>query len=114
MKKLAEVLAQLEYLSKGDQVVLRRVWGVGTTVCKWDDETENSAYPVPFREVLEVIRAEDQWFYDVDVSLPHGQFRFGVFDSSFAYLEGPDEMVQSVGEFFPEEKSLSGTLPFSE
>ncbi|QDG51937.1 hypothetical protein FIV42_14675 [Persicimonas caeni] len=109
---MADALIELDYLSTSDQVELRRVWGVGDTVCEWEEATERCPLSLPFWEVLEVIRDESQWFYDLDVSLASRHFRFGVFDSSFVYIEGPDRMVQSLTRFFPGEESFSGALPF--
>lgn len=77
-------------------------YGHGERVCALEDEVEEKGSVVLSGQALMSLPEgdDDEWFEDIDVEVESLALRFGRFDSSFLYVEGPEALVRAVAAHF--------------
>lgn len=82
---------------------IRRSDGFGQQICKWDDQLDDSdQIEVESRQLVELLSAGDEIFYNLDAIVTDGQMsvRFGLHDSSALFVECAADQCDAVTSGF--------------
>jgi uncharacterized membrane protein YbaN (DUF454 family) len=89
----------LERLSPPYRVWLLRSEGYGVTVNDWNKELDSvDRLPIQPNQLLVVSNGTEEWFYNLDVLVESsvGSLVFGLHDSTAMYVQGPEQLVESI------------------
>lgn len=106
MFPLLRLLRRVQEVSSSriEFVKIWRAWGCGEHVADWADATDalprDERLSVPFELFERVAEKEDEWFYDVDLFVDGMNVRFGVFDSSYMFVEATPEVAEQIIKVF--------------
>ncbi len=92
--------ARLPALQNALLRVGRGAWGYGPMVCSLEDDLLSSTeVTIKFQELRNAL-ARGEYFYDVQLTAEAVRVRFGVVDSAWLFVEGQDELIESIGAEF--------------
>ncbi len=92
-------------------LVVSMASGYGLRVNDLDDATEGgSEVTVSLSELMEIIDAEDEWFYELRVRDANRAFAFGIVDSTAVLIQAEEEVVRRVTATFSDVAFYAGEL----
>ncbi len=93
---LDALAARLPALQNALLGVGRGAWGYGSTVCSLEDDLSSSTeVTIAFQDLRSAL-SNGEYFYDVQLTAETVKVRFGVVDSAWLFVEGQDELIESI------------------
>lgn len=93
---LLDALARLPALHNALLRVGLGAWGYGSTVCSLEDELSSSTeVTITFQDLRNAL-SNGEYFFDVQLTADALKLRFGVVDSAWLFVEGHDELIESI------------------
>lgn len=83
------------------------VWGQGFKTARLGDLTSPSPEdetPVDTAALVDLDDDPDEWFYDIVIRTPDRSLTFGIFDSSYMFVDGPRDQVLAIVRDFDDVK----------
>jgi hypothetical protein len=108
---LVQACAQA-HADQGPVFAVQRCSGYGQTVIRWSIELEGVDEIVPeLGELLRVCRGSEEWFYDVRLvcRTSAGAIALGIFDSTWMFLDGPEQLVVPILDVYRSAVARVGT-----
>ena len=92
--------ARLPTLQDTQLRVARGAWGYGPTVCSLEDDLSSSTEAsITFWDLRNAL-SNGEYFYDVQLTAQSVAVRFGVVDSSWLFVDGPEDLIESISAEF--------------
>jgi hypothetical protein len=90
--------------SRADTLLVVRSQGYGPTVYAWECRLDtHSEIEIAWADLAAIVHGTDEWFYELDAHCFASQgevIRFGVFDSSFLFVEAKTQIAEKMVRHF--------------